>query len=283
MKRFINILAILCLFFSLTAPALLADSVERLDLVTDVAGVLSEAQWVELNEWAEELTEEYEIDVIVLIVEQIEGNDPEEYAWAVFDYYGMGYGEDQSTVMLMLATVSRKVSVVAQGFGNIAFTDYGKDTILDDYLVPQLRNNNWVAAVYAFMDKVEEYLELADAGKPFDIIIPQGSGGSSGGTSGGYEEDRTWMYVICLLLPLIIAIVMCEMWAGQMKTARIQRDATSYITAAGLNLTEQTDVFSHRTESRRTIQSSSSSSGGGGRSGGTTVSSSGRSGSSRSF
>ena len=195
--------------------------------------------------------------------------------------------------MLMLATKSRLVSIVAQGFGNDAFTDYGKDTILDDFMIPHLKNSNWVNAVYAFMEKADEYLELATAGKPFDIWIPDPtiSGSSSGNTeqiSGNnttyYEEDLTMKYVIIVAVPVLIALIMCQVWSGQMKTAVVQRAAAQYVVGGGLALNEQSDTFTHRTETRRAKpkpQSTSSSSGG--HSGGTTVSSSGRSGSSRSF
>lgn len=287
MKKIAFTLLATLMLLSLLSPGLLANasSADRLDLVTDVAGVLSQGQWEELNQWAEDLTEEYKIDVIVLVVEEIEGDDPEEYAWGIFDYYGMGYGTDKSTVMLMLATVSRKVSIVAQGIGNDAFTDYGKDTILDDFLVPQLRNNNWVAAVYAFMEKAEEYLALNAAGKPVDIWIPGGNEGpGTGGTGSGgpVQEDKTLATIATIAIPIAVALILCQAWVGQMKTAVKQRAANLYITAAGLQLTEQTDTFSHRTETRRTIPTSSNSSSSG-RSGGTTTSSSGRSGSSRSF
>jgi len=268
------------MLFTLSAPLLWADDTERLELITDVADTLTSAQVEELNRKAETISEKYKCDVIVVIVEEIQGDDPEEYAWEIFDYYDMGYGSDKSTVMLLLATLSRQVALVAQGYGNTAFTDHGKDTILDEYLVPLLKDSKWDAAVYSFVEKAEEYLELATSGKPVDIIIPAVV--SSSANTPPQEEHKTMQLVATILIPIAVAFFMCQAWAAQMQTAVSQRAASLYVTAAGLQLVEKEDTFTHRTETRKVIQSSSSSSGSG-TAGGTTTNSSGRSGTSRSF
>ena len=255
------------------------------ELVYDTTGVLSQAQVSHLSTWTREVSDTYKCDVIVYITDKVNGMDPEDVAWEFFDENLLGFGEDESAVMLMLATVDRKVAVVAQGYGNDAFTDYGKDIILDDFLVPLLRDNKWADAALMFVEKAEEFLKRARDGDPVDVIIYSSGQRVSNYYSDGqlHEEDNTaTVLAVSGITSLVIAFLMCQIWASQMKTAQTQRAAAQYVTSDGLNLTEQEDRFLYRTQTRRTIQSSSSSSGSSSR-GGTSTSSSGRSGSSRSF
>ena len=64
-----------------------------------------------------------------------------------------------------------------------------------------------------------------------------------------------------------LALLVCLMLKAKMKSARQGAEADAYVTAEGLNLTEQYDHYTHTTETRRKISSdsdSSSHSGGGG-------------------
>ena len=65
---------------------------------------------------------------------------------------------------------------------------------------------------------------------------------------------------ITILVPLVIAFLVCTLWRSKMKTAKIARTATNYIPEGGFRLTGHGDVFLYRTTTRTKIQSSSSSS-----------------------
>ena len=79
-----------------------------------------------------------------------------------------------------------------------------------------------------------------------------------------------------ILLPLLIAFIVCGVWKRQMKTAVAARAAAEYISEGGFQLTNQADMFLYRTEDRRKIETKSSS-------GGTTRDSGGYSGRSGKF
>ena len=67
---------------------------------------------------------------------------------------------------------------------------------------------------------------------------------------------------------LMAALLACLMLKAKMKSVRQGAEADAYVTAEGLNLTEQYDHYTHTTETRRKISSDSDSStshsGGGG-------------------
>jgi len=55
---------------------------------------------------------------------------------------------------------------------------------------------------------------------------------------------------IAILLPLLIAFIVCSVFKSQMKTARIAKTATNYIPPGGFNLTKQEDTFLYQTRTR---------------------------------
>jgi len=160
----------------------------------------------------------------------------------------------------------RDYALIAYGFGNTAFTDYGKDVMLDNHILPLLRNNRYNEAFSAYLDKAEEYLAMARDGTPFDRHNDPNA------------TDTSYMLKlgVIIIIPLLIAFIVCSIWKSQMKTAVLARTACNYIPPGGFQLTNQEDVFLYRTTQRIKIERSSSS-------GGTTTDSRGFSGRSGKF
>ena len=73
---------------------------------------------------------------------------------------------------------------------------------------------------------------------------------------------------IVIIVPLLIALIVCSRFKAQMKTAREKTQADDYLVPRSMELYVRQDTFTHRTESRTRIESDSSSSssrsGGGG-------------------
>jgi len=63
----------------------------------------------------------------------------------------------------------------------------------------------------------------------------------------------------------VIAVIVCAIMAGAMKTAHLQTDAHAYIPGSGVTLTGRSDLFTHRTVSRQPINRDSGGSKQGGR------------------
>ena len=82
---------------------------------------------------------------------------------------------------------------------------------------------------------------------------------------------------IVLLIPTAIALIACAVFKAQMKTARIQNQATEYVDSGSFDLRVKQDMFLHKSVVRVPIPKSEPSSGG------TTVNSSGFSGRSGKF
>jgi uncharacterized protein len=218
--------------------------------VEDLARVLTWEEWDELLERADAISVKHRCDVVLVTLDKMTDNDGA-YEWAryIYEQYDYGYGADRSGIIFFLSIAERDFALVAYGYGNTAFTDYGKDVMLDDYILPLLKDDRYFEAFSVYLDKADEFLTMARDGNPFDV---------------DYSESVFLIKLAAvILLPLLIAFIFCTRWKNQMKSAVAARTACNYIPAGGFNLTGQADTFLYRTQSRTKIERQSSSSRGG--------------------
>lgn len=243
------IILLLTIVFVIPMPAQAAD----FDLVADGVGVLTDDEYIELNQLAQDITDEYQCEVSIVVIEDTGDDDAIDFAKFVYNEYGYGYGADKSGLMLLISMEERDYAMLAYGYGNTAFTDHGKEVLADKYLLPMLAEDDYYTAFVSYLNQTAKFLQMAKNGAPFDT---------------GLAPWIKWLIVI--FVPLLIAGIICFIFYSQMKTAVEERAADSYILAGGVNLTMQADQFLYTTETRKTIEKKSSS-------GGTTVDSDGSS------
>lgn len=260
-KATLGLLLILSLLICFGGSALAAD----LDLVTDEAYLLTDEEYYELNDLAYEISQEYGCEVAIVTIDDMGDDDAYDYAKWIYNEYNYGYGSDRSCLLFFLSMAERDYALVAYGYGNTAFTDHGKDVLLDTHVLPLLAKDQYYEAFTAYLNTSAEYLQMARDGSPFDVNTDP-------------ANARTTFLIklaVTILLPLLIAGLLCLMWKNQMKTAKQAAAADNYIPAGGFQLTGQEDLFLYRTETRRTIEKKSS--------GGTTTDRDGASGRSGKF
>lgn len=140
-------------------------------LVTDTAGLLSASDTASLNAVAEKMSETYGVEVAILIVPTVNGQDITRYADDAYDYLGYGAGEGDDGLLLVIAAQDREYSMSGYGAGKQAFTDYGM-LMLEDALVNKLRNNDWVGGCYAFYETADPLLAAWQSGNPIGWTDP---------------------------------------------------------------------------------------------------------------
>lgn len=265
MKKILSYLVLVSiLILGMSSVAFASEN--ELDLVTDAAYLLTDDEFWDLNDRADEISEKYECDIHVITLEEIGDEDPYDFVEYLYDQYNIGYGSKRSSLILLLSMSNRDYALVAYGYGNTAFTDYGKDVMLDQNVLPLLSKGQYFEAFSKYYDVAEEYLEMAYSGSPFDKSTDSGS----------RKMGVPIKLVITFGLPFMIAFLICGRWKSQMKTAVLARGARNYIPQNGFSLAVQEDRFLYRTETRQKIEKPSSSEG-------TTTRSSGSSGRSGKF
>lgn len=156
--------------------------------------------------------------------------DLEEQAESASD--GLGYGDEQSGILFLLAVGSRKYVTITYGEGVTAFTDYRIEQ-QEDEIVPQLSDEEWADAAYTYIDMCDYALDYyADYGEPIDVDNDIGL------------EDL----LIAMIFPLGISAFICLILYHRMKTARQKTEADEYM--PGFTLRVKRDRYTHTTRER---------------------------------
>lgn len=249
-KRLSAIVMALLLTLALCVPALAADG--TMNYVIDGSDLLTYEEWEKLEDQAAAISQRHGCGVYIVIVDDytVYGtggvydvttqlyNDPEN---------GFGEGEGQEGIILLLSLNERDYALFVHGEkAEYAFNSYGQAE-LENAFLPALGADDWSGGFAAYLIACDDYLTRADAGDP----VRESSIGRVIPVVGG---------------SCVIALVVCLVLKGKMKSVRRKAQARSYVAAGGLQLTERYDRFTHTTETVRTIEnkSSSSQSGGGG-------------------
>lgn len=145
---------------------------------------------------------------------------------------GLGYGDEQSGILFLLAVGSRKYVTITYGEGVTAFTDYRIEQ-QEDEIVPELSDEEWADAAYTYIDMCDYALDYyADYGEPIDVDNDIGL------------EDL----LIAMIFPLGISAFICLILYHRMKTARQKTEADEYM--PGFTLRVKRDRYTHTTRER---------------------------------
>ncbi len=210
-KRLASLALLLSLCLLLALPAL-AESDRELPLVCDTSGLLTEAQAEELDARAERYSQEYACDIIVVVVDDTDFYDVESFTEGVYRKYNYGWGSDKSGVILLMSMEERDYDLAAYGFGNTAFTDFGKAELMKE-VKPYLKKNDWYGGFSKYLDLCADYLRQAREGKPVDR---------------GLFRLSAPVVIWALVAGLIFALIVTAVLKAKMKSAVLQTRADDY-------------------------------------------------------
>lgn len=252
MKKTISILLSI---LSLTLFTLLPIYAAQLDLVVDDVGLLTDQEYVELNNLAIDITEQYQCEVSIIVIEDRQDDEIIDYAKYVYEEYDYGYGEEKSGLMLFISMKERDYTLITYGYGNIAFTDHAKNVLTDEYLIPYISKDEYYQGFLSYLNQTAEFLNMAENGTPFDLVSDENLMEEN-------ESNSFWLKLTAtIVIPLLIAGFISFAFLRQMKTVIPEKAAKNYISKEGLNLTMESDEFLYETETRTEINDNSSSGG----------------------
>ncbi|MGM9606354.1 MAG: TPM domain-containing protein [Oscillospiraceae bacterium] len=249
MKKLLSWLAALTLLTALTVPAWAAEP--QLDYVTDAAWLLTDEEWMALEDTAQSISQKYQCDVYIITVDDftdyVNTDSIYEAAKAIYRDYDLGYGTEKSGVLLMLSMAERDYTLIAYGYGNTAFTDYGKDKLAEKFL-DNFGDDDWYGGFQDYLEKSADMLQSARAGQPLDV--------------GSSPLIRLVGLLISVALGCFVSLTICAFLWQRMKSVAVKAEADSYIPAGSVDITVREDHFTHTTETRVKIEKDSSSGGG---------------------
>lgn len=268
----IVLVALLLLGLCCTAFAEAPATEPQLWNITDTVGLLTSDEDLTLEARAEEISAQYGVGIYLLILEDYSEyyDDPYETAYELYHQNTLGMGEDRDGVILLMSMSDRKYATFFYGpKAEYAFDAYGQELMEEEFL-DDFRDDDWYDGFEDYLEVCAEYLERAEAGDPV-----RGDYSSAGGSS---VSGIGTTILVCLGISAVIAMIVCLILRGKMKSVRKGTHADAYVTGS-LNLTASRDQYTHTTETRTKIEHESSDSSGGGSSACSGGGGSGRSGS----
>lgn len=248
-KRILTLLLALLAALTLTVPAW-AEQQTGDTFIYDIEGLLTDEQWVELEMMANELSWKYDCALYIVTVSDYEeyGDEPYDAAANIYNQEDFGIGEQRTGVMLLLSMWDRDAALyVRNGDAEKAIGKYAQGLLADNYL-SYFRNDDWYGGFHAYLTTCGDFLEQAAQGHPVKKPLTASLGKG-------------------VLIGVGLALVVCLILKGKMKSVRQGVEADEYVTADGLHLTERYDHYTHTTETRTKISKDSGSHSGGGGSG----------------
>ena len=239
-KRIIRLSLVLALMLCLSV-SVFAES--QLWHITDDAGILTESQNIELETYAENISQDYGVGVYVVTVNNYEDyyDSAYETAWQIYHAYELGEGTDRDGVILLLSMDNRQFATFFYGpRAEYAFDKHGQEK-LEDYFLDHFRADDWANGIYGFLSGCDEFLSLAASGTPV-------------------RRSPWGTLAIIALSSCFFSLIVCMLLRGKMKSVRMARQANAYVSGE-LNVTASRDQYTHTTETRTKIEHESSSGG----------------------
>ncbi len=251
-KKLCWLLLVVAAMLGFPVNAAAAEATEpQLYYITDAANLLSDREDARLEKMAEAVSQKYGVGVYVVTIDDYQDFNSEgvyEATYTIYHDYTMGEGADRNGIMLLLSTEDRNRAIFCYGKQcEYAFNSYGQEQ-LETAFLDNFADDDWSGGFEDYITTCEEYLEKAAEGKPVrkSPIVP--------------------ILIVTGMSLLAAFIVLGFLWAQMDKVAE-KTTANAYI-AGALNLTEKTDTFTYRTQTRRKIEKSSSNGGSRSESGG---------------
>lgn len=244
MKRIARVLFAMLVLICFCLPVCTVKATDTVPYVCDTVGLLTDEEWLSLEQQAEDISEQYQCAVYFITVDDYtDYGNGSIYAVAkeLYRANDLGWGDEASGVMLLLSMAQRDYTLIAYGYGNTAFTDFGKEHLADQFL-DDFGHNDWASGCKDYLDTCGELLKLAQDGTPYD----RGS------------QIASWqVLVVSLLLGFPIAWLICWIWkTSAQKEVFVNGEARDYLNTGSLHFTRREDRFTHATTSRRKIEKS---------------------------
>lgn len=203
-------------------------------LLTDAADLLSSSEEAALLSELERVSSETRLDIVVVTVDSLDGAYIRDYADDWFDYGG--YGPDG--ILLLVDMGSREWYISTAGYGITAITDAGLEYIAEEF-VSHLSDGEYYQGFLSYTELCEAFILQARSGDPYDVHnLPKDP----------FPAVRNLL--ISLLAGFVIAWIVVQTMAGQLKSVRSRTQAREYVRENSMQLTQSRDMFLYAQVSR---------------------------------
>ncbi|MDA0712473.1 MAG: TPM domain-containing protein [bacterium] len=184
---------LVCIFLS---QGLLAQ-INTIDRVIDEAGVLDSSQVTKLREMLVQHEAKTTNQIVVLIINSLNGQNIEEYGYQTARSFGLGTKKDNNGVLLIVAPREKLVRIeVGYGLEGI-LTDAKSKTIIEQDILPFFRENNLSEGIISGTEAIIKTLD------------PKANIASS---SANKQDDSSSLFSILSLIAFIGLFMLLRRW-----------------------------------------------------------------------
>ncbi len=220
------------------------------DRFVDAANLLSESSRKELQDRMDEISAKWRCNIVILTVDEHTG-PIQDYADDYFDYNGFQADYDGSGILFMLSMADREWAISTSGNAIAAFTDYGQQKMMDDML-PDLGDGYYFSAFDTYIDTADRYLELYEAGTPYDV-----------GTRDATPAEMRGAFIVCIIIGLIVGLIPVGIMISSLTTVHSNSSASGYQSHSGIHMKFHKDTYLRSSVSKAPIPKEDSRSSGG--------------------
>ena len=239
MKRIV--LLLLCLFLILPLPVSAA-VFQDVSYVVDQAGLLTDAENISLDNMAEMLSEKHGIDVLIAIVDSLEGETAEGYAISLNG--SRNWWNTDHAVLYLLAMEEREWYIATFGDGISLLSDSALDQ-LGYGAASYFSEGLWYEGFeYYLEDLLPAYL---DACRQYSPASPYTNSYEYYETptphTSRIQSSLLSVLPVSALIGLVAATITILIMRHSMNTKRRQRSAGDYLTRGSYHLHRHQDIF----------------------------------------
>jgi len=266
MKKVIKVTAV----FLLLILSFLPVYADNDTYVRDDYGLLNQYQIEQLEQYAKTVSEQHNCGVYIRVIGDTWNIESE--AENIYANENLGMGTEKNGILMLIAMGDRSIDLMAYGStANKVFTDYAKDTMREDEIVPYLRYDEWYEGFNAYIQQADYMLTFYESsGTAFDVDTDPAAIAEQ---EAAEQAARTAKTGITFGAPILTALLTCLGLKSRNKTTGEAHEASTYIPHGGIQMLRQQDVFLYRTEARAPLPSNEGRSHHGG--GGTSINSGG--------
>ncbi|MCQ4921919.1 TPM domain-containing protein [Tissierella carlieri] len=128
-------------------------------LVFDDAMLFTEDEIIKLQTEVNNLSNDYNMDIVIVTTSDTDGKTSREYADDFFDYGGFGVGDNYDGILFLIDMDNREAYISTFGIGIRYLTDARIERILDIVFDSGLVEDDYYGAAMGFLRGTKDYLE----------------------------------------------------------------------------------------------------------------------------
>lgn len=201
-QKIYAVICVLCMLLMLPGAAMAVVEAPAAVYVGDYAGVLTDETEQYIIQKNQELDEATGAQIVVVTVDFLDGMEIEDYAYTVFNEWGIG-DDERNNGLLLLLVIGEENYYAMQGTGLEGVLSSGTlGDYLYDYLEADFAVGNYDAGVYnvfnAFLDWFETYYSVSEQ---------NGAAGIVPGEQRQHEKEGISLWLIIVIVCIIIILM----------------------------------------------------------------------------